>query len=949
MSIPKDQWFKKNLVNKTVDELSWYGSNRSTQNVFIRKINTYLSEIGENITKEITDGIEKSIVILDIRKLKIEQIRPLVSFLKKVETLNSYHALSRLLLDAMRYTNDETLIQELKEACAQYHRPPSEKEAPYNVIDEPITTKSTRLDKHITATPLQAAVIDGDLKQVEWLLEHGAQINNQGTDGNTPLLSALNFGHEEIALFLIEKGAHVNVVGSHEMTPLLLALKFGHREIVLLLINKGADVNATASNELTPPQIAASREDEELMSLLIDKKVNVNAANSKEGTSLHIACKNKNKKLIELLISSGAFVFARDSAGYLPFDYLSKEILDSLPQNYREVYEQARLIWKYQGIDLAKNCSQFRITNEEPMKEIWGLYYANAMEEYHLRENTELIQSLSNSADLRWGFPLSLKAWIDKAIALEIPTDFESKEEEIKCQKAIDTLRAELIEEGVKANIRQEFFETWERAVIKKTHSPHQQMKLMVWMSDFIMRCSSYPPLLSILQNPIAEATLLRISKIANSDMQVMAANALFEIYKSEEKKEAWESLAKTQPPHLLLTSLLLVLEGIPKDTIEKILESLTAKKYQNTEKMQPIHEMINTLTKKSGLSIQDQTRLLEIVFINPAKGKTESQKIYKKRFEKHREDQDLLLVFIPIMITFDSSHLLRDVSDAETIKSRSIDIIGKPFNIKDPIMLEKMIAIFYYSKRYPAALFIYAQKLQSLPDEEKRLVNPLLQQFAIAVLDGSFPEIRYSFEDNPHLETIFKEDSSLLDQWRTPVKIPLGEGFTMEDSDQWEDLLLSGTEMQGSCQDIKDVAHINKCLIAYILDGKNRLMLIRDKNQKIVLRVFLRILWDPVKKTPVLFMERSYSNPTHLIPAKKLEEGCIAKAHAMGLPLLANIGNYPHLKTHPKYPGSVEALGSQAPFEYVDAKEKGTTSIKENGKFSIPSSHIVYDPNSKS
>lgn len=79
-------------------------------------------------------------------------------------------------------------------------------------------------------------------------------------------------------------------------------------------------------------------------------------------------------------------------------------------------------------------------------------------------------------------------------------------------------------------------------------------------------------------------------------------------------------------------------------------------------------------------------------------------------------------------------------------------------------------------------------------------------------------------------------------------------------DTDDWQDLFLSGTEVLGSCQRIDGNPSHNVCLMAYVLDGKNRLLAIKDSSsKKIVARCILRLLWDPKENTPVLFQERIY------------------------------------------------------------------------------------------
>ncbi len=814
---------------------------------------------------------------------------------------------------------------------------------------------------HSGVTALHEACQGENLEVAIYLLKNGLSMFEADMDGITPWQ---NIKSQDFQIKIV---GHLNEV-DQELFKMFEAIDYANQNPDAEEVNKQA-IQGIFSQWLKPggeeilekafkiplliPHLFIYGGDFEKVKWHIEHGADIKRETGK--TVLHYACECSVStsmdpikfELITYLINQGAYVFVRDNEGFLPFDYLDEESLNKLPQNYREVYQYIKQTEKNYEIDLVENCPQFHITNNEPIKELWESYYAKAIEHLLFEGCAHLLEPIpSDLKELQWGLSPALKAWIRKALGLDIPIYFESEEKEIECKKRLEKFCAELIEEGVKAHIPREFLENWKSTVIMKTRTAYQQMNYMLWMSCFIIQCGLSPSLLSIFQDSSTMTSVMRISNIANSDMQAAATQALFEVYKDDEKMNEWQSLAKTQPPHLLLTSLFLIRGGIPNDTIKKLLESLSAKKYQNTEKMQPINELINNLTKESDLSITDQSNLLEIVFINPEKGKTESQKIYQKRMEKHREDQSFLIAYILGIIAFDASKQLEGISDAETIKNRWNIEMGKFFELTDPAMINKMNALFGASGRFPAALFLYFGKLLSLDqDKETRNSIKLLKQFTQDVIDGSFPKMRYSFKNNPHLETISKDNSSLLDQWRTPVKVPLGEGFTLEDSDQWEDLLLSGTEVHESCQHIMKDANLSICLISYLIDGKNRLILIRNKQGKIVHRTFLRILWDRKKKTPVLFMERSYSNGTHPELAKKIEEGCIAKARAMNLPLLAITKDYPHLKSRPKYTGSIESLGNEVPFEYVDA---GGGMI-DKGKFSLTSSHIVYDPDAKS
>ncbi len=97
-------------------------------------------------------------------------------------------------------------------------------------------------------TALQFAIRSGHTTVVRMLLDHGAIIDTQGFDKETPLLEASYYGYKDIVQILLEKGADVNLQygpkGKSPHTALAAACAPGNADIVRLLINSGADVNS---------------------------------------------------------------------------------------------------------------------------------------------------------------------------------------------------------------------------------------------------------------------------------------------------------------------------------------------------------------------------------------------------------------------------------------------------------------------------------------------------------------------------------------------------------------------------------------------------------------------------------------------------------------------------------------------------------------------------------
>ena len=148
-------------------------------------------------------------------------------------------------------------------------------------------------------------------------------------------------------------------------------------------------------------------------------------------------------------------------------------------------------------------------------------------------------------------------------------------------------------------------------------------------------------------------------------------------------------------------------------------------------------------------------------------------------------------------------------------------------------------------------------------------------------------------------------------------------EGYTITNTDRFDHMLLCGTQVQGSCQRIDGDPNLNKCLLAYCLDGKNRLIAIKDKEGNIVARSILRLLWDKQNDCPALMQERVYSNIPDESLTRALNNFALAEAERLGINLYTSEG---------KGSVSLESFGSVAPWEYVDS----AGGVHDAGKFTI-------------
>uniref|UniRef100_A0A8C1G7H2 Tonsoku-like protein n=1 Tax=Cyprinus carpio TaxID=7962 RepID=A0A8C1G7H2_CYPCA len=104
-------------------------------------------------------------------------------------------------------------------------------------------------------TVLHRACIEGNLKQVQYLLDQGHPVNLRDYCGWTALHEACNYGHQEIVALLLDRGANISDPGGRDcegVTPLHDTLNCGHFHVARLLVERGASVTVRNGKGHTP-------------------------------------------------------------------------------------------------------------------------------------------------------------------------------------------------------------------------------------------------------------------------------------------------------------------------------------------------------------------------------------------------------------------------------------------------------------------------------------------------------------------------------------------------------------------------------------------------------------------------------------------------------------------------------------------------------------------------
>jgi hypothetical protein len=126
-------------------------------------------------------------------------------------------------------------------------------------------------------SPLHDAMIYlGDrLDVIQWLIAHGADIEQRDNSNAPPLIAAVGRGFTDIAEFLVKEGANVNssTITDDDLTPLMVAATGGYEKIVTLLLENGADVDRKNRWGFDAAELAQQSGHEELARLIRDSSL----------------------------------------------------------------------------------------------------------------------------------------------------------------------------------------------------------------------------------------------------------------------------------------------------------------------------------------------------------------------------------------------------------------------------------------------------------------------------------------------------------------------------------------------------------------------------------------------------------------------------------------------------------------------------------------------------
>lgn len=148
---------------------------------------------------------------------------------------------------------------------------------------------------------MHTAASYGHKNVVEFFLNRGLNVKEQGDLGYTPLHFAAQYGHIEVIKFLLAKGASIYDKSTDGNKPMHAAALHGCKNVVEFFLNQGLSINTTGDMNFTPLHCAAQEGQLEVIKFLLGRGADANVKNDCGEKPIDIARRKGHSSIVELL------------------------------------------------------------------------------------------------------------------------------------------------------------------------------------------------------------------------------------------------------------------------------------------------------------------------------------------------------------------------------------------------------------------------------------------------------------------------------------------------------------------------------------------------------------------------------------------------------------------------------------------------------------------------